>query len=98
MKEIGSTARQKEKESTTITTDPPIRDNEKMMSNEVSERKNGQTVLSTLENTKVERRTEKACSSGATDRPMKETSTKTTSTAKVSISGLITENTMANGK
>ncbi len=98
MKEIGSTARQKEKASTTTTTDQHIKDNEKTTSNEVSERKNGQTVLSTLENTKVERRTEKGCSSGATDLLTKETSTKTTSMAKVSISGLITENTMANGK
>ena len=98
MKEIGLTARQKEKASTTTTTDQHIKDNEKMMSNEVSERKNGQTVPSMSENTKVERRTEKVCSSGVTDRLTKETSTKTTSTAKVCIFGLITENTMANGK
>ena len=98
MKETGLTARQKEKASTTTTTDQHIKDNEKTTSNEVSERKNGQTVPSMSENTKVERRTEKACSSGVTDRLTKATSTKTTSMAKVSISGLITESMMANGK
>lgn len=98
MKETGLTAKQKEMESTFIMMDPHTRVSGRMMCNEVLERKNGQMGPHMQGNIRLGRRMGRVSSNGEMDLLTQDTSTKTTSTAKVSTSGPTTENMMENGK